>query len=389
MDAEQAKKEATTVTLVGMLLDIILGLGKIVGGVITNSFALVTDGIHSLSDAGTDVFVLLVARVAHAEPDAEHQYGHGRFETLGTIAMGIVFFVTAAILLYDSVIRLRMDEPLPVPAASGIALALISIAAKEWIYHYTMRVANRLKSNLLRANAWHSRSDAISSIAVLVGIIGARQGYVWMDTLAAMFVALIIAKIGWELCSDSLIELVDTAVSDDRREQFESCILGIEGIRGITELRSRSSGGKIILEVKLLVNSHISVSEGHQLGELVHKSLISQFGDISDVLIHIDPIQHEEPSGISRLPERADLIATLKHKWTGLIDESAIAAIELHYLAGAIEVDLIVNVDELSPAGSDTLSEATAEIPFVTKLRIFNKLHESNTLRASSTKIDA
>ena len=177
MDAQQAKKEATNVTLVGMALDIVLGVGKIVGGVLTNSFALVTDGIHSLTDTGTDVFVIIVTRVSHSEADAEHQYGHGRFETLGTIGMGIVFFITAAILIYDSINRLRLSEPLPIPAASGIVLALISIAAKEWIYHYTMRVAKRLKSNLLTANAWHSRSDAISSIAVLIGIIGARQGY--------------------------------------------------------------------------------------------------------------------------------------------------------------------------------------------------------------------
>ncbi len=384
MDAEQAKKEATSVTLVGMLLDIVLGVGKIVGGVITNSFALVTDGIHSLSDAGTDIFVLIVARVSHAEPDAEHQYGHGRFETLGTIAMGIVFFITAAILLYDSVNRLRLSEPLPIPAASGIFLALISIVAKEWIYQYTMRVATKLKSNLLRANAWHSRTDAISSVAVLIGIIGARQGYVWMDTVAAMFVALIIAKIGWELCSDSLIELVDTAVSNERREQFESCILSTEGIRGITELRSRSSGGKIILEVKLLVNSHISVSEGHQLGEQVNKSLVSQFGDISEVLIHIDPVPHEETADEQHLPERAVVIEALKSNWAGLIDSDSIAAIDLHYLAGAIEVDLIVDVDELSTARAIQLEEAVATIPFITKLRVFNKLHESTAGRASA-----
>ena len=148
MDAQQAKKEATNVTLVGMALDIVLGLGKIVGGALTNSFALVTDGIHSLTDAGTDIFVIIVTRVSHSEADAEHQYGHGRFETLGTIAMGIVFFITAAIIIYDSINRLRLSEPLPIPAASGIVLALISIAAKEWVYHYTMRVAKKLKSGM-------------------------------------------------------------------------------------------------------------------------------------------------------------------------------------------------------------------------------------------------
>ena len=204
MDPQYSRREATNVTLVGMLLDLLLGVGKIVGGTVTNSFALITDGIHSLTDAGTDIFVLIVTRVSHAEPDAEHQYGHGRFETLGTIAMGIVFFITAAILLYDSINRLQLDEPLPTPSGGGIAIALLSIAAKEWIFHYTMRVAKKLNSSLLRANAWHSRTDAISSVAVLVGIIGARQGYPWMDTVAGMFVALIIAKIGWELCADSL-----------------------------------------------------------------------------------------------------------------------------------------------------------------------------------------
>jgi len=384
MDAQYAKREATNVTLVGMFLDLLLGVGKIVGGVITNSFALITDGIHSLTDAGTDIFVLIVTRVAHAEPDAEHQYGHGRFETLGTIAMGIVFFITAAILLYDSFNRLRLDEPLPIPAAAGIVIALLSIATKEWIYHYTMRVANKLNSNLLKANAWHSRSDAISSIAVLIGIIGARQGYLWMDTVAGMFVALIIAKIGWELCSDSLMELVDTAVSKQRREQFESCVLGIDGIRGITELRSRSSGGKIILEVRLLVDSYVSVSEGHQLGELANKSLISQFGDVSEVLIHIDPIQHDDAEGESQLPERTDVISSLKKCWQNLIDQHSIASIDLHYLGGTIEVDLVLDVDELSATTARELETAIEAEPHITKLRIFNKLYDSDHDMTSS-----
>lgn len=384
MDAQQATTEATNVTLVGMLLDVLLGVGKIVGGGVTGSFALITDGIHSLSDAGTDIFVIIVTRVAHAEPDAEHQYGHGRFETLGTIAMGIVFFITAAILLYDSFNRLRLDEPLPTPAAGGIAIALLSIASKEWIYHYTMRVANKLNSNLLKANAWHSRSDAISSIAVLIGIVGARQGYLWMDTVAGMFVALIIAKIGWELCSDSLTELVDTAVPKQRREQFESCILSIDGIRGITDLRSRSSGGKIILELRLLVNSYISVSEGHQLGELVNKAIISQFGDVSEVLIHIDPIQHETGEDESQLPERTQVIEALKACWKNLIDEHSIASIDLHYLGGAIEVDLVLDVDELSSEVAENLEAAIEAEPHVTKLRVFNKLYESSHESASS-----
>jgi cation diffusion facilitator family transporter len=382
MDSQLAKNEATRVTLVGMWLDLLLGIGKITGGVITQSFALITDGIHSLTDAVTDIFVVIVARLAHADADAEHQYGHGRFETLGTIAMGVVFFITAAILLYDSINRLRTSEAIPTPAIAGIALAALSIAAKEWIFQYTMRVARRLNSSLLKANAWHSRSDAISSIAVLIGIVGARQGYVWMDTVAAMFVAMIIAKIGWELCADSLTELVDTAVPLQRREQFEACILNIEGILEITDLRSRSSGGKIILEARLLVDSHISVSEGHQLGEQASKSLIKHFSDITEVLVHIDPIQHETQERVTHvannLPARAKVLKALHQSWHKLLDEEAIASVNLHYLGDSIEVDLVINVDAFSSALAEELQLAVQPISYISRLRIFNKLYESS-----------
>lgn len=373
--------EATRVTLIGMALDLLLGFGKIAGGVFTQSFALITDGIHSLTDAITDIFVLIVTRIAYSDPDKEHQYGHGRFETIGTIGMGIVFFTTAGILFYDSINRLRASESIPTPALAGVAIAAISIACKEWIYQYTMRVARRLDSNLLKANAWHSRSDAISSIAVLIGILGAQQGYVWMDIVAAMFVALIIAKVGWELCADSLKELVDTAVSDQRRAQFESCILAIEGILGITSLRSRLSGGRIILEIRLLVNPRISVSEGHQLGEIASKALIGQFSDISEVLVHIDPMSHGEASSISTditdLPERAEIIDSIKQSWQEFLLEGEIASIDLHYLGSGIEVDLVLNREQVSLQLASDLESAIQTKDYIACLRIFNKLYES------------
>ena len=366
-----------------MILDLVLGLLKIGGGLVTQSFALVTDGIHSMTDAITDVFVLLVTRISHTDPDDKHQYGHGRFETIGTIAMGVVFFTTAGILLYDSINRLRESESIPVPALAGVAIAAISIAGKEWIYQYTIRVARRLNSNLLKANAWHSRSDAISSIAVLIGIVGARQGYVWMDVVAAMFVALIIARIGWELCADSLKELVDTAVPNQRRAQFEACILAIEGIQGITSLRSRLSGGRIILEVRLLVNPRISVSEGHQLGEIASKALIRDFSDISEVVVHIDPVTHGVPSSLPLagpdFPERAEIIDSIKQSWRELLTEGDIGSIDLHYLGSGIEVDLVLNRDEVSLQLASELESAIQSTDYICCLRIFSKLYESST----------
>lgn len=281
--------EATKVTLVGMMLDIILGVGKIVGGLLGNSFALVSDGIHSLTDAISDIFVIVIARIGQSEPDAEHPWGHGKFETLGTIAMGMLFFTTAGILIYDSAQKLTSANSGAIPATSTIVIAALSILSKEWIYHYTMNVANKLNSSLLRANAWHSRSDALSSVAVVIGIAGAMIGYPWMDTLAAIAVALIIAKIGWELCTEALRELVDTQIPEVRRDQIKAEILNVAGITGINSLRTRSSGGKIILELSLRVDPNILVSEGHAIGDKVSTTLTGQFGDIADVIFHIDP----------------------------------------------------------------------------------------------------
>ncbi|HAJ76631.1 MAG TPA: cation transporter [Gammaproteobacteria bacterium] len=381
MNSASAQQEATQVTLIGMCLDLLLGFAKLIGGVLTQSFALITDGIHSLTDAITDVFVLLVARAAREDPDEEHPYGHGRFESLGTIAMGVVFFTTAGILLYDSYQRLQDTAAIPVPALSGIAIALVSIATKEWIYQYTMRVAQRLNSSLLKANAWHSRTDAISSIAVAIGIIAAQQGYTWMDTVAGIFVALIIAKIGWELCTDSLRELVDTAIPSQRLQQLNECILGVEGILGITNLRSRFSGGKIILEVRLLVNSRITVSEGHQLGEAVSRELTGRFSDIGDVIAHIDPETHGNPpdhaSLHQTLPDHQQIIAHIRNAWAELLDDDKIANISLHYLENGIEVDLKLNRNEISELMAAQLKQAIDQFSYIASLRVYSKLYET------------
>lgn len=379
MDLQLSKQQATQVTVVGMVLDVGLGGLKIIGGLLTQSFALVTDGIHSLTDALTDIFVLVIARVAREEPDAEHPYGHGRFETLGTIAMGMVFFATAGILLYDSYHRLLSEETLPTPGLAGLLIAALSVAAKEWIYRYTMRVARRLNSNLLKANAWHSRSDAITSIAVFIGILAAQQGYVWMDTVAAIFVALIIAKIGYELSAESLRELVDTAVTPKRQHQLQEGILSVDGIRGVTELRSRLSGGRIMLEAHVLVDPLITVSEGHQLGEFVRRALLERFSDISDVIMHIDP---ENPSSArrdkrERLPERYEVLRAIRKAWGNLLAEKEIQRVSLHYLERGIEVELLVNLDRLPDVLPRKLEKAITELHYISGLKIYNSLYEA------------
>lgn len=370
--------EATKVTLVGMCLDIVLGVGKIIGGLLGNSFALVTDGIHSLTDAISDIFVLVMHRIGRSAPDEEHPWGHGRFETVGTIAMGILFFTTAGILIFDSAQKLIEPSTVEIPAASTILIAMLSVAGKEWVFHYTMNVAQKLNSSLLKANAWHSRSDAFSSIAVVVGISGALLGYPWMDTLAAIVVALIIAKVGWELCADALRELVDTQVPKQRRDQIETEILNVSGIIGINNLRSRSSGGKIILELSLLVDPNITVSEGHAIGDTVSKALTGQFSDIADVIVHIDPDAALSKASSTNLPNRQLVLTLLKQQWQGLLSEEEIQSVSLKYSDRGIAVNLMLKAPTLPDPLATELRQSTASLEYVSSFLIFTKALDLN-----------
>jgi len=377
MPTTDASKEAVRVTLVGMWLDIGLGIAKLAGGTASGSFALITDGVHSLSDAVSDIFVLLVSRFSHDEPDAEHPYGHGRFEAVGTVVMGMLFFAIAAIFLYDSFLRLSRDIPLLVPTWPGLVVAAISVFSKEWIYHYTMRTAMHLNSSLLRANAWHSRTDAISSVAVLIGIFGAQQGFPWLDVVAAMFVALIIGKIGLELCMDSLKELVDTAIPLKYQDEIKATVKAVSGVNKVSNLRSRESGGKVLLEIQIQVDPRISVSEGHQIGEAARKNVTDKFTNINDVIVHIDPEPHDDFQTLA-LPLRGEIVALITSQWQNLLPPSAIKNIELHYLGNSVEVDLYLEASHVDPQLAEKLSEALKPIKPVSKLKIYSNVLETN-----------
>ncbi len=334
---QEELKTAIRVTLIGSVLDLVLGVLKIAIGIASSSLALISDGIHSLSDLVTDIFVVVIARFSHAEPDKEHPYGHRRFETLGTIILGIVLFAVAGIICYDSLLRLGAPDVLPVPGWAGILVAIASIGSKEWIYRYTKQVADAQNSALLLANAWHSRTDALSSIAVLIGILGARLGYPVMDVLAAVFIALMIGKIAWQLISNSLSELVDTALPAARVEALRQHAMTCEGVLDVHELRTRLHGGRIFVDLHVQVDDRVSVSEGHYLADRINASMKQAFPEITDIVIHIDP---EPDTGYVTtrldLPLRAEVEKLLHERWREALPEGAVKQVGLHYLENRV-----------------------------------------------------
>ena len=334
-------KTTRNVTLVGAVVNLFLSVAQLVGGVFTQSQALIADGVHTLSDLASDVVVLIAAKLASKDADEDHPYGHGRIETVATIILGLMLAGVATGISLDAFERLMHPERLLRPEPLGLFFAALAIVSKEGLYHYTRVAAHRVQSKMLLANAWHHRSDAISSIVVLVGIAGTVLLNIrWLDALAAILVSAMILYMGLRLILDSFSELVDKALDPDKVNEIQSVISDIEGVRNLHMLRTRQMGGRGLADVHIQVDSFISVSEGHHIAERVMQKIQKQFVEIKDITVHIDPEDDETSSPCWHLPVREELLAELEPKFAEQGFSGEIDNIVLHYLDGKIDMEV-------------------------------------------------
>jgi cation diffusion facilitator family transporter len=284
--------------------------------------------------------IYAAAHHAHQGPDEKHPYGHGRFETAATLALGGLLILVAGGIIWDAADRLFNPERLLQPTALALLVAGVSILAKELLYHYTMRVARRIRSEMLKANAWHHRSDAVSSVAVLIGVGGTMAGLPYLDTIAAVVVGLMIARIGWGLGQGAIRELVDSSLDEEQVWKINEAIFSIGGVNDLHMLRTRSSGGQASVDVHVLVDPWLSVSEGHQISQAVIDRLMVEFDEISDVTVHIDAEDDETAMPCQGLPLRKDAVDMLEERWREIPEMKKRERILLHYLDGRIHVDV-------------------------------------------------
>ena len=340
LDTAKIHKLKARASYVGAAVNVCQTLIKIGFGFWVQSAALIADGIHSLSDLLSDLLVIVAVRLGSREADYEHPYGHRRFETIATVILGVSLVLIGGGITWSVMNRMANPEHLPVPNIFGIAIAALSILINEWLYHYTKRIAKKTRSKLLLANAWHQRSDAISSLVVLVGIGAVMLGYPLADAIAAIVVALMVAKIGLNLIFESIKELVDTSLPPKLVSEIRKAIMTIDGVEGIHLLRTRQMGEDALIDAHSVVDPRITVSEGHTIGDTVRDELISRFDDVMDVLVHVDPEDDEGLFCKQKPLIRADVRSLLDQY---LVDfKESIIDFRIHYLNGLIELELIL-----------------------------------------------
>jgi cation diffusion facilitator family transporter len=285
---EIAGREIISITYLGAAVNIFLSAIKIIVGFFAGSLALIADGLHSVSDLATDVAVLLGVRLGSKAPDKEHPYGHGRAETFSGGLVALVLIFVGGCMMYYATVAIAKDE-MTTPHFAVLIVAILSIASKEWLYKATQKVAIRSHSSALYANAWHHRSDALSSVAVVAGFISLEFGFGHGDQVAAIAVGLMIILVGIRVIGDCLRELTESAVDSDTIEHIRDIINSDSSIRQWHKLRSRMVGREIFLDLHILVDPNLNIAAAHEIASNLEKAVAEEITQPVNITIHIEP----------------------------------------------------------------------------------------------------
>ena len=293
-------KKITTVTLVGAVVNVLLTIAKCLAGIFARSSAMLADGIHSLSDLLSDAVVLVFVKLSGKERDEDHKYGHGKYETFATLVISVMLLVVAAELMSSGISKIEdIINGVEVPAPGMLALwaAIISILAKEFLYQYTVRVGRKIDSPMMIANAWHHRSDALSSIGSLLGIAGAiflGKQYVILDPLAACVISIFIIVMSVKMSIPAIKELLEVSLPKEKEARIAEIIRSVSGVVGLHELKTRQVGSGIVMDAHLVMNSELSLRQAHDISKNVEAALHAEYGDNIQISLHLEPEDDSE-----------------------------------------------------------------------------------------------
>ena len=289
---------AMRVSVVSIIINLALSLLKLLAGILARSGAMISDAVHSASDVLSTFVVIAGVKLAGKKPDSEHPYGHERMECVAAVVLAVVLAGTGVGIGLSGVNKIisSSSEELAVPGVLALVAAAVSIAVKEIMYQYTRRAAKKINSGALMADAWHHRSDALSSVGSLIGILGARLGIPVLDPLASVIICVFIEKAAIDIFRDAIDKMVDKSCPAETIDNMKTVILQTEGVCGVDELKTRLFGAKVYVEVEIAVAADKTIVEAHDIAERVHGAIEAAFPEVKHCMVHVNPCTADAPA---------------------------------------------------------------------------------------------
>ncbi len=287
------KKIANKVSVITIIINLTLSVFKFLAGILGNSQALISDAIHSASDVVSTVAVMFGINLSDKKSDTAHPYGHERIESIFSIILAMMLFITGAGIGIAAIKTIVSGAEIEIPSRIALIAAAVSIAVKEWMYHYTKHTANKINSTAMLADAWHHRSDALSSVGSLIGVGGALLGFPICEPIASIVICIFIGKAAVDIFIDAANRLIDRSCTDEETDRIRECIMEIDGVKRIDKLMTRRFGAKIYVDLEISEDAEITLLEAHKIAELVHDNIEERFENVKHCMIHVNPMTEE------------------------------------------------------------------------------------------------
>lgn len=288
---EQFEKTAVRVSMVSIIGNAILSTLKLLAGILAHSGAMISDAVHSASDVFSSIIVIIGVKISAKDSDHDHPYGHERFECVAAVVLAVILFITGLFIGHSALEQITSNstKQIAIPGVLALAAAVVSITTKEAMYWYTRFYAKRLDSGALMADAWHHRSDALSSVGALIGIAGARMGYPILDPIASLVICVFILKAACDIFKDAMEKMVDHACDAEMEESLRQCASAQPGVLGVDLLQTRIFGNKIYVDIEIAADGQITLAESHAIAEQVHAAIEAQFTKVKHIMVHVNP----------------------------------------------------------------------------------------------------
>ena len=366
-------------TWISVFVNIGLTIVQVLAGIFAHSQSLIADGVHSLSDLISDFLVLIASYHSKSPADDTHPYGHGRIETAASLILGAILVLTGLGIMYGAAMKLENLGNMPPVTSLALWTAGLALLAKEGLFRYMLKVGEHLRSPMLIANAWHARSDAASSLVVAVGVAANMLGFIYADSVAAILVGFMIVRMGLMFAWEAFQELIDAGLSFEEVSSIRQTLMDTQGVQNVHDLRTRKMAHRVLVDAHILVDSKISVSEGHSIAERARKRVIETHESVNNVLVHVDT---EDDAGYGEeippiFPSREELLEALSEVLNGLTEPEQVT---FHYLAGKVEADVLISSDALKTKAAITkanqlIMERLVGHPYFSVIRLAAKLY--------------